>query len=119
MRKSKSAVLFASLVLACACSALSTKAQTSTGTPVSVKEVPVKPIWLKAEVVHFDSNSIVVREEGSQRTILTFTYAPSAQAQVQKAISKGGYKHGDIVKIRYRPGQTVALAIHGKPSKSP
>jgi len=119
MRKFKSVALFASLVLACACCcAFSAKAQTSVGPPVSVKEIPQKPVWLKAEVVHFDSHSIVVREEGSQKTIRAFTYAPSAQAQVQKAISQGGYQHGDKVKIRYQPGQTVALAIRGKPSKS-
>ena len=30
----------------------------------------------------------------------------------------GGYKYGDKVKIRYQQGQTVALKIHGRPSKS-
>ena len=117
MRKLKRAV-FASLVMACAGFAFSAQAQTSVGPPVSAKEVPAKPIWLKAEVVHFDSHSIVVREAGSERTILTFTYAASAQKQVDKAVGMGGYQRGDKVKIRYRPGQTVLLAIRGKPSKS-
>lgn len=118
MRKLKKVAIIASLVLACAGFAVPTRAQTSTAAPVSVKEIPVKPIWLKAEVVHFDSHSIVVRAAGSERTVLTFTYAASAQKQVDKAIHKGGYQRGDKVKIRYQPGQTVALSIHGKPSKS-
>jgi len=118
MRKFKSFVFLASLALAGTCSAVSAKAQTSAAPPVMVKEVPAKPIWLKAEVMHFDSHSIVVREEASSRKILTFTYAPGAQKQVQKAISQGGYQHGDKVRIRYRPGETVALGIRGKPSKS-
>ncbi len=118
MKKFKSIVVFASLAIAFACgiSALSSNAQTSA--PVSVREAPAKPIWLKAEVVYFDSHSIVVREEGSQRILHTFTFAPSAQGQIQKAISKGGYQHGDKVRIRYQPGQTIALGIRGKPSKS-
>ena len=118
MRKLRRAAIFASLVMACAGFAFCARAQTSVGPPVSVKEVPAKPIWLKAEVVHFDSHSIVVREAGSERTVLTFTFAPSAQKQVDKAMSVGGYQRGDKVKIRYRPGQTVLLAIRGKPSKS-
>jgi preprotein translocase subunit SecF len=118
MRKLKKVAILASLVLGCGGFAFSAQAQESTAAPVSVKQIPVKPIWLKAEVVHFDSHSIVVRAAGSERTVLTFTYAASAQKQVEKAVNKGGYQRGDKVKIRYQPGQTVALAIHGKPSKA-
>jgi len=82
-----------------------------------VREVPSKPIWLKASVVHFDSNSIVVREQADERMIHAFTYSPKAQQEIQKALNKGGYQSGDKVKIRFLKGQTVALAIHGKPSK--
>lgn len=92
-------------------------AQSAVSSPVAVQDTTPKPIWLKAEVIHFDSNLIIVRESADDRMVHSFTYAPSAQAQVQKALTTGGYQYGDKVKIRYMKGGTVALAIHGKASK--
>ncbi|MDE3171258.1 MAG: hypothetical protein KGL75_14040 [Acidobacteriota bacterium] len=73
--------------------------------------------WLKADVIHFDSHSIIVREAANERMIHTFSYASVLQPKMQALEDKGGYRYGDQVKILYQPGQTVALAIHGKPSK--
>ena len=74
--------------------------------------------WLKAEVIHQDSNSIIVSEEGNERVIHTFTYADNLKDKMQNMIDRGGYQWGDKIKILYTPGQTVALKIKGKPSKS-
>lgn len=117
MKSFRSFEIVCALAFACAISSRPAAAQTSTASPVMVKQVPAKPIWLKAQVIHFDSNTIIVREQADERMVHTFTYAASAQPQIQKAISKGGYQYGDKVKIRYQKGQTVALAVHGKPSK--
>jgi hypothetical protein len=87
------------------------------GPPVATKQLRSKPIWFKAEVVHFDQNSIVVRQVGNELDIRTFTYAASAQPQVTKALAKGGFQYGDKIRIRYISGGTVALSIRGKPSK--
>jgi hypothetical protein len=76
-----------------------------------------KPVWLKAEVVHFDRHSMVVRDAADNLRVLTFTYAASAQPGVEKALDKGGYQYGDMIKIKYMPGQTIALAVHGKLTK--
>jgi hypothetical protein len=76
-----------------------------------------KNIWLQAEVVHADAQSIVVREQSDMRMIHTFTYAPAVQAQMRAIIQQGGYRYGDTVKILHQQGQTVALEIQGKPSK--
>lgn len=73
--------------------------------------------WLKAEVIHFDSNSMIVREDANERMIHTFTYAPQLQNKMQQIFDRGGYQYGDKVKILRQPGQTVALKVHGKPSK--
>lgn len=73
--------------------------------------------WLKADVIHFDSHSIIVREAANERMIHTFSYASALQPKMQALEDKGGYQYGDPVKILYQPGQTVALEIHGKPSK--
>lgn len=84
---------------------------------VMAREGSQKPVWLKVEVVRFDRNSLTVRIPGQEARILSFTYAASAQAQVQKVLNKGGYQYGDAIKIRYIPGTSVALRIHGKASK--
>jgi hypothetical protein len=94
-----------------------TAAQTAVSSPVVVQQLSPKPIWLKAEVIHFDSNAITVREVNDERMIHTFTYGPHAQSDIQKVLNNGGYQYGDKVKIRYKKGQTVALSIHGKASK--
>ena len=107
------------LALAAMISGAPVAAQTAVSSPIVVQQTSPKPIWLKAEVIHFDSNIIMVREVNDERMIHTFTYAASAQSQVQKALNAGGYQYGDKVKIRYKQGQTVALAIHGKWSKPP
>jgi len=74
--------------------------------------------WMKAEFLHADGNSMVVSEQGNERVIHTFTYSDQVKAKMQKIIDAGGYQYGDKIKILYTPGSTVALKIHGKPSKS-
>lgn len=76
--------------------------------------------WLRAEVVHFDANSIVVREQGNDMAIHTLTYTAELQSKMQALAGRGGYQYGDRVKILLQSTQTgelVALKIHGKPSK--
>lgn len=118
MKNFKSLAIFFALAFAGACSAVAANAQ-SVGSPVMVQDIPSKPIWFKAEVVHADAISIVVREVGNENHIRTFTYGPKAQAQIQKVLDNGGYQYGDTIRIRYLQGRSVALAIGGKPSKQP
>lgn len=73
--------------------------------------------WMKAEVIHFDASRIIVSEDDNPRMIHTFTFATTLQPKMQTLMDKGGYQYGDRVKILYQPGQTVAVKIHGKPSK--
>jgi hypothetical protein len=111
----------ATFAAAMAASVLPVHAQTSTSSTIVVKSsTSTKPRgnWMKAEVIHADSNSMVVREEANGMIIHTFTYTPELQARMQKIGDNGGYQYGDKVKVLYQPGQTVALKVHGKPSKS-
>lgn len=110
-----SALAFAGIVF------VSSASGQTVSSPIVVKQIQTsqKPVWLKAEVIRFDSNSVTVREMADERMIHTFSYSVRAQSDVQKAVNKGGYQYGDKVKIRYVPGQTVAIAIHGKASKTP
>jgi hypothetical protein len=73
--------------------------------------------WLKAEVVHADSNSIIVREQQNEMAIHTFNFSPEMRDRMQAILDQGGFQYGDKISILYMPGQTVALRIHGKPSK--
>jgi hypothetical protein len=109
-------------VMAMAVFALPACAQTNTSSPIVVKKqassTTTRSNWMNAEVIHADSNSIVVRERQNGMMIHTFTYTPTLQARMQKVADNGGYQYGDKVKVLYQQGQTVALKIHGKPSKS-
>jgi hypothetical protein len=116
MKRSSPLTALSRAALACALCAGALFAQA--GPPVATKQLSSKPIWFKAEVVHFDQNSIVVRQVGNELDIRTFTYAASAQPQVTKALAKGGFQYGDKIRIRYTSGGSVALSIRGKPSKA-
>lgn len=86
-------------------------------TPTATATPSVKGNWLKAEVIHADSNSMVVREQGNGLVIHTFTFTPDLHTKMQKVLDQGGYQYGDKVQILYQHGQTVALRVRGKPSK--
>ncbi|MFZ0036345.1 MAG: hypothetical protein WAK91_02915 [Candidatus Acidiferrales bacterium] len=111
---------FAALGLALtalAAAAPSARAQMDSSPAVVVKHGKVKQLWLKAEVIHADRNTLVVREAGNEMAVHTFTYGPKAAGQMHKVLDAGGYQRGDAIKVRFLPGQTVALAIKGKPSR--
>jgi len=112
---------FSIFAIACAIGVLAlaaapARAQIDTSAPIVVKQTPPRAVWMRAQVIHADSNSIVVSELGNERMIHTFTYTPEVHDKMQAIIDQGGYQNGDKVKIRFMPGETVALAIRGKPS---
>lgn len=93
------------------------RAQMSSTPPIVVKQNPPKQVWLKALVIHADNNSLMVRDEKNQLNIYTFTYTPKVRDEMQKLLDRGGYQTGDRVRILHQVGETIALAVRGKPSK--
>ena len=89
----------------------------STSAPIVVQERPSRAVWLKAEVVHADLHSIIVRERDNALLIHTFTYSQKAQDKMNMIVDNGGYQVGDPVSIRWIPGGSEALDIKGRPSK--
>ena len=88
----------------------------SSAPAVVVKQTPVKAQWLKAEVIHADQQTIIVREADNEMKIHTFTYSEKAKYKISKVLDAGGYQTGDHVKIRWIPGTAEALDIKGRPS---
>ena len=88
-----------------------------TTAPIIVQEKPSKAVWLKAEVVHADLHTIIVRERDNAMMIHTFTYSEKAQDKMNFIVENGGYQVGDQVSIRWIPGGSEALDIKGRPSK--
>ncbi len=90
----------------------------SAGTNITIETThKFKTVWLKGEVIHADSRSMMVREHDNPLYIHTFTYAEGIQGSMEHISNSGGYQYGDKVKIQYMPGQLVALKVRGKPSK--
>lgn len=117
MNKSKTIACLYAVALAAAFFAPPAGSQTISSSPTIVKQDFPKRVWLKAEVIHADANSIIVREQANERMLHTFTYSPGIKDAMQKIVDAGGYQSGDKVKILYLQGQTVALKVHGKFSK--
>jgi hypothetical protein len=76
-----------------------------------------KTAVFRGEVVRFDSVSITVRNAKEPLRLHTFTYTAELREKIIKMLETGGYQYGDKVKIRYVPGQNVAVSIHGKVSR--
>jgi opacity protein-like surface antigen len=117
MKRFEILAVSAVLAAAFAVSAAPARAQVDTSGSIVVKKNPPKKMWLKAEVVHADDKSIIVREQNKALNIHTFTYSPIVKTWMEKIQNQGGYQTGDKVKIQYETGQTVALRIIGQPSK--
>ncbi|MGH9747423.1 MAG: hypothetical protein ACRD59_15105 [Candidatus Acidiferrales bacterium] len=110
------AVLAAGIVMVAA-PAFAQGTTVDTSAPIVVKQKAVKPVWLKAEVLHADQLSMMVREEANGMNIHTFTYSDKAREKMHAVLEAGGYQYGDKIKIRYMPGKTEAIDIRGVPSK--
>jgi uncharacterized lipoprotein len=100
-----------------ACPGARAQSTADTATPIVVKEKPTRAVWMKAEVVHADKHTIIVRESDNAMMIHTFTYAEKAQNKMDQILDNGGYQSGDKVRIRWMPGTSEALDIKGRPSK--
>jgi hypothetical protein len=94
------------------------RAQMSSSAPMVVKKRAQKPVWLKAQFIHADNHTLMVRELANQMNIHTFTYADKAQKKMSKILDEGGYQSGDSIKILWMAGGSEALDIKGKPSKA-
>jgi|SRR5271165_6989399 len=94
-----------------------TPISTESNTPIVVKQKPARAVWLKAEVIHADRHSVIVREVGNEMAIHTFTFSDSAKEKMEEVEDAGGYQNGDHVKILWIPGSSEALRIKGRPSK--
>jgi len=96
---------------------LRTPVSTDTNTPVVVKQKPAKAVWLRAEVIHSDRRTLIVREEGNGVEVRTFTFSARAKAKMEQVQDAGGYQTGDHVRVLWIPGSSEALDIKGRPSK--
>jgi len=94
-----------------------TPISTDVNTPVVVKQKPARAVWLKAEVIHSDRQTLIVREEDNGVAIHTFTFSAKAKDKIEQVQDEGGYQNGDHVKILWIPGTSEALNIKGRPSK--
>jgi hypothetical protein len=94
-----------------------TPISTETNTPIVVKQKPAKAVWLKAEVVHADRHSLIVRELDNGMAVHTFTFSERAKDKMEEVQDAGGYQTGDHVKVLWIPGSGEALRIKGRPSK--
>ena len=84
---------------------------TDTNTPVVVKQKPAKAVWLKAEVVHADRHTLIVRELDNGMAIHTFTFSDRAKDKMEEVQDEGGYQTGDRVKVLWIPGSGEALRV--------
>lgn len=94
-----------------------TPISTEPSAPIVVKQKPAKAVWLRAEVIHSDRHTLIVREVGNGMEVHTFTFSDKAKDKIEQVQDEGGYQAGDHVRILWIPGSSEALNIKGRPSK--
>jgi hypothetical protein len=94
-------------------------AQGVTTPPVVVKspKPSTKHLKFKGIVISSNISSINLRDQNHPNALQAFSYSPEVRNQMVKIINAGGYQVGDKVTVEYAPGTTVALKLHGNPSK--
>jgi hypothetical protein len=93
-------------------------AQMTTAQPVTPQTAKVQVLKFKGLVISATSIAMTLSSQQNPKMIQTFSYSPQVRQQMADVIQKGGYQHGDKVTVDYAAGTTVALRIHGKPSKT-
>jgi len=89
-------------------------------TPVTTAQVPhPKPVNFAGTVIAQTSTFLTVQssDPNHPNEVRTFTFTKDLQPKMQKILNHGGYQHGDKVVVKCLPGSSIALSIHGKPSK--
>jgi hypothetical protein len=115
MKRNKACTLaLAATFVVCGIVAASCVPQAGAQTAASIAPT----IKTRFEVLHMLYQSIQVRSLVDMREIHTFSYSPAIRDQMQNIFNAGGYQYGDKVEIWYKRGDSVALKIKGKPSKS-
>lgn len=107
---------FAVVALAAFAAAAPARAQVSSA-PIVVQQTPPKKVWLHASVIHADGQTMMVQDAKNPLMMYTFSYAPEIRDQMQKLADSGGFQYGDRVKILHKDGDTVVIALRGRPSK--
>ena len=78
-----------------------------------------KILKFKGTVLSSNSISITLADQQNPKMVQSFSYSPEVKQQIASVIQNGGFQHGDKVTVDYAAGTSVALHIHGKPSKTP
>jgi hypothetical protein len=89
-------------------------------TPVSSVQIPhPKPVKFDGTVINQTTTFLTVQSSDPNHLneVRTFTFTKDLQPKMQKILNHGGYQHGDKVVVKCLPGSSIALSIHGKPSK--
>jgi hypothetical protein len=94
-------------------------AQVTTAPPAVAKSNQTKTqiLRFRGSVMSATSAAITLRSRQNGNMIQTFSYSPQVHEQMLAVIQKGGFQYGDKVAVDYASGTTIALRIHGKPSK--
>ncbi len=94
-------------------------AQAETTPPIVVRspKPSTKPLKFKGLVISANIASISLRSQEHPNMVQSFSYTAGVRDQMVKILNAGGYQVGDKVTVEYAPGTTVALKLHGKPSK--
>ena len=90
--------------------------------PIVISAVKPKPkptglAKFEGTVLLANSVQITVKAMGNDLAIRTFPLSEAASVKMQQIIDKGGYQHGDKVKLEYDPQSMKVVKFKGKPSK--
>jgi hypothetical protein len=116
-RNNKNSVAIAALTAAAIICAIGVSAVLSTSAAAQTPAPQPRMMRYRGTVVTANGAAIILRNPANPHEQVTFSYSPMVRAEMVKVLSAGGFQYGDKLTVDFVEGSTVALKLHGKPSK--
>ncbi|HUK31910.1 MAG TPA: hypothetical protein VLV89_12405 [Candidatus Acidoferrum sp.] len=117
MSKDKNRLAIAALMAAALVCALAVGVVLPTNTAAQAPAPQHRMMRYRGTVVTANGAAIILRNPANPHEQVTFSYSPAVREEMVKVLTAGGFQYGDKLTVDYVDGTSVALKLHGKPSK--
>jgi hypothetical protein len=110
-------IVFAAVMAAMLVCAIAVGVVLSTNAAAQSPAPQPRMMRYRGTVVTANGAVMTIRNPANPHDVMTFSYSPAVRDEMVKILTAGGFQYGDKLTVDYVEGTTIALRLHGKPSK--